>query len=161
MVAGVCCKLMNTLYFKDDLTMYFVYIPEMIFINSIFGYLVILILLKWTTNWDTTFVLNNEQVPRPVRVIVSVSVVRVSGCQVVRASVSGCQWCTHWDTTLVLNGEQVPRALQSVASRIRAYASSRAGLRFTASRVAYLVSRIGFHVLVSCGLRVARPELSD
>jgi len=62
MVAGVCCKLMNTLYFKDDLTMYFVYIPEMIFINSIFGYLVILILLKWTTNWDTTYILNNEQV---------------------------------------------------------------------------------------------------
>eukprot|EP00286_Rhodomonas_abbreviata_P027937 CAMPEP_0181303760 /NCGR_PEP_ID=MMETSP1101-20121128/8742_1 /TAXON_ID=46948 /ORGANISM="Rhodomonas abbreviata, Strain Caron Lab Isolate" /LENGTH=958 /DNA_ID=CAMNT_0023409379 /DNA_START=207 /DNA_END=3083 /DNA_ORIENTATION=- len=62
MVAGVCCKLMNTLYFKDDLTMYFVYIPEMIFINSIFGYLVLLILIKWTTNWDTMFILNNEQV---------------------------------------------------------------------------------------------------
>jgi len=62
MVAGVCCKLMNTLYFKDDLTMYFVYIPEMVFINSIFGYLVLLILIKWTTNWDATYVLNNEQV---------------------------------------------------------------------------------------------------
>ena len=62
MVAGVCCKLMNTLYFKDELTMYYVYIPEMVFINSIFGYLVMLIILKWTTNWDTTYVLNNEQV---------------------------------------------------------------------------------------------------
>ena len=62
MVAGVCCKLMNTLYFKDSLTLYFVYIPEMVFINSIFGYLVILILTKWTTNWDATYILNNEEV---------------------------------------------------------------------------------------------------
>jgi len=62
MVAGVCCKLMNTLYFKDTLTMYFVFIPEMVFINSIFGYLCILIMTKWTTNWDATFVLNNDAV---------------------------------------------------------------------------------------------------
>ena len=62
MVAGVCCKLMNTLHFRDRLTMYFVYIPEMVFINSIFGYLCVLILIKWTTNWDATYVLNNEEV---------------------------------------------------------------------------------------------------
>jgi len=62
MVAGVCCKLMNSLYFKDSLTLYFVYIPEMVFINSIFGYLVLLIIFKWTTNWDATYVLNNEEV---------------------------------------------------------------------------------------------------
>jgi hypothetical protein len=61
MVMGVCCKLMNTLYWKDMITLYFVYIPEIIFINSIFGYLVILILIKWTTNWDTMFVLNNYE----------------------------------------------------------------------------------------------------
>jgi hypothetical protein len=67
MVAGVCCKLMNCIHFKDMLTLYFVYIPEMIFINSIFGYLVVLILVKWTTNWDATYILNNEEVllPKP------------------------------------------------------------------------------------------------
>jgi len=62
MVAGVCTKCANCLYFKDMVTLYWVYIPEMVFINSIFGYLCILILMKWTTNWDATFVLNNEQV---------------------------------------------------------------------------------------------------
>jgi vacuolar-type H+-ATPase subunit I/STV1 len=62
MVMGVCCKLMNTLYWKDMITLYFVYIPEIVFINSIFGYLVILILIKWTTNWDTNFVLNNNEI---------------------------------------------------------------------------------------------------
>jgi vacuolar-type H+-ATPase subunit I/STV1 len=64
MVMGVCCKLMNTLYWKDMITLYFVYIPEIIFINSIFGYLVILILIKWTTNWDTNFILNNYEIVR-------------------------------------------------------------------------------------------------
>lgn len=61
---GVCCKLMNTLYWKDMKTLYFVFIPEIVFLNSIFGYLVILILNKWTTNWDTNFVLNNNEVVR-------------------------------------------------------------------------------------------------
>jgi len=62
MVAGVCTKCANCLYFKDMVTLYWVYVPEMVFINSIFGYLCILIITKWTTNWDATFVLNNEQV---------------------------------------------------------------------------------------------------
>jgi len=62
MVAGVCCKLMNTLYFKDTITMYFVFGPEIVFINSIFGYLCLLIMSKWTTNWDSTFILNNYEV---------------------------------------------------------------------------------------------------
>jgi len=62
MVSGVCTKLMNCLYFQDWVTLYWVYIPEMVFINSIFGYLCILILTKWTTNWDTTYVLNNVEV---------------------------------------------------------------------------------------------------
>ena len=62
MVAGICCKLMNALHFKDMLTLYFVWIPEIVFINSIFGYLVMLILIKWTTNWDATFILNNAEV---------------------------------------------------------------------------------------------------
>jgi vacuolar-type H+-ATPase subunit I/STV1 len=61
MVAGICCKLMNALHFKDMLTLYFVWIPEIVFINSIFGYLVVLILIKWTTNWDATFILNNAE----------------------------------------------------------------------------------------------------
>jgi hypothetical protein len=34
----------------------------MVFINSIFGYLVILIVVKWTTNWDATYVLNNDKI---------------------------------------------------------------------------------------------------
>ena len=34
MVAGVCCKLMNTIHFKDVLTMYFVYVPKMVFMPN-------------------------------------------------------------------------------------------------------------------------------
>lgn len=62
MVAGVCTKCVNCLFFKDMVTLYWVFIPEMVFINSIFGYLCILIFTKWTTNWDATYVLNNNEV---------------------------------------------------------------------------------------------------
>jgi hypothetical protein len=50
------------LHTQDYITLQWVYIPEMIFINSIFGYLCCLILIKWTTNWDAVFVLNNAEV---------------------------------------------------------------------------------------------------
>ena len=62
MVAGVCTKCANCLFFQDWVTLYWVYIPEMVFINSIFGYLCLLILSKWTTNWDATYVLNNNEI---------------------------------------------------------------------------------------------------
>mmetsp|Transcript_73893 Transcript_73893/g.119927 ORF Transcript_73893/g.119927 Transcript_73893/m.119927 type:complete len:960 (+) Transcript_73893:95-2974(+) len=62
MVAGVCTKCANCLFFQDWVTLYWVYIPEMVFINSIFGYLCLLILTKWTTNWDATYVLNNNEI---------------------------------------------------------------------------------------------------
>jgi len=62
MVAGVCTKCANCLFFQDWVTLYWVYIPEMVFINSIFGYLCILIFTKWTTNWDATYVLNNNEI---------------------------------------------------------------------------------------------------
>jgi len=60
MVAGIFCKLMNTIYFKDWITLRVVFIPEILFINCIFGYLCCLIMIKWTTNWDATYVLNNN-----------------------------------------------------------------------------------------------------
>ena len=62
MVAGVCTKCVNCLFPQDWVTLYWVYIPEMVFINSIFGYLCILIFTKWTTNWDATYVLNNNEI---------------------------------------------------------------------------------------------------
>ncbi|XP_004608849.2 V-type proton ATPase 116 kDa subunit a 1 isoform X6 [Sorex araneus] len=48
MMFGVSLSLFNHMYFKKPLNIYFGFIPEVIFMTSLFGYLVILIFFKWT-----------------------------------------------------------------------------------------------------------------
>ena len=52
MIFGICLSLSNHLYFKDHLSVYFEFIPRMVFMLSTFGYMVFMILLKWTIDWS-------------------------------------------------------------------------------------------------------------
>lgn len=53
MVLGICMSYLNAKQYKHPLDVWYVFVPQMIFMNAIFGYLVLLILLKWSTNWDS------------------------------------------------------------------------------------------------------------
>lgn len=52
MTFALCLQLPNHLKFKRPLDIYANFIPQMIFLQSIFGYLVICILYKWSIDWS-------------------------------------------------------------------------------------------------------------
>eukprot|EP00640_Fibrocapsa_japonica_P000006 CAMPEP_0113936702 /NCGR_PEP_ID=MMETSP1339-20121228/3528_1 /TAXON_ID=94617 /ORGANISM="Fibrocapsa japonica" /LENGTH=874 /DNA_ID=CAMNT_0000939237 /DNA_START=74 /DNA_END=2698 /DNA_ORIENTATION=+ /assembly_acc=CAM_ASM_000762 len=52
MTFGIILKGMNTVYFKQPLEFMFEFIPMMCFDLALFGYMVVLIFMKWSINWD-------------------------------------------------------------------------------------------------------------
>lgn len=48
---GICLKGMNALYFKDYSSFLFEFLPQLVFAVSLFCYMVVLIVMKWSINW--------------------------------------------------------------------------------------------------------------
>lgn len=46
---GIILSYFNALYFKNSINTWFQFIPQLIFLNSLFGYLSVLIIIKWCT----------------------------------------------------------------------------------------------------------------
>lgn len=52
MTFAICLQVPNHLHFKKYLNIYAEFIPQILFMWSIFGYLVICIIYKWTIDWS-------------------------------------------------------------------------------------------------------------
>lgn len=54
MTVGIFLSLLNGLHFRHTLDIIFEFIPQMIFIMSLFGYMVFLIFYKWCIDWSNS-----------------------------------------------------------------------------------------------------------
>ncbi|EPY18659.1 V-type H+-transporting ATPase subunit I [Strigomonas culicis] len=54
MMAGVFISLTNYLYFNDNIKLWFRFVPEVVFLSCTFGYMCLLIVVKWLTTWEST-----------------------------------------------------------------------------------------------------------
>ena len=54
MIFGIILKGLNDLHFKDYISFILMFIPQLIFMSFLFGYMIILIYIKWNKNWDDT-----------------------------------------------------------------------------------------------------------
>ena len=52
MTVGVVIKCYNSLYFKKKLDVYFEFIPQLLFLVLLFGYMDFLIFYKWFQDWN-------------------------------------------------------------------------------------------------------------
>lgn len=51
MTLGLVLKLMNAIYYKKPLDIYFEAVPQIIFMLALFGYMCFVIIYKWTVDW--------------------------------------------------------------------------------------------------------------
>eukprot|EP00906_Rhabdomonas_costata_P025020 RCo035855 len=53
MIWGLVLQLLNHIYFKDFKHIWFCWIPEVLFLSCTFGYMDIMIIVKWLVDWPT------------------------------------------------------------------------------------------------------------
>ncbi|KIM30944.1 hypothetical protein M408DRAFT_327857 [Serendipita vermifera MAFF 305830] len=59
MTFAICLQLPNFLHFGNTVSIWAEFIPQLLFLHSIFGYLVIMIISKWCTDWSSPSVTTN------------------------------------------------------------------------------------------------------
>lgn len=52
MTLGIICKGLNSIHKKSALDFIFEFIPQLIFLMCLFGFMDLMIILKWLTNWE-------------------------------------------------------------------------------------------------------------
>ena len=69
MIIGIILRGLNNLYFKDNLGLFFEFIPQIIFMLLLFGYMVILIFIKWVTDYS----LDTSRAPSIITILMNLA----------------------------------------------------------------------------------------
>jgi len=75
MTSGILLSLSNHLYFKDWLSIFFEFIPRMVFMIGTFGYMIIIIIYKFTIDWDTATIQPPSLIQTMIKMFLSPGVV--------------------------------------------------------------------------------------
>lgn len=51
MTVGLLFKGSNAIHFRSAVDFFFEFIPQLIFLCSIFGYMIVMVFIKWSTDW--------------------------------------------------------------------------------------------------------------
>ena len=68
MLFGIILKGANDFHFGNWVAFIFEFVPELIFMGLMFGYMIIMILIKWTTDWDGRL----EQAPSLISQLINI-----------------------------------------------------------------------------------------
>jgi V-type H+-transporting ATPase subunit a len=69
MVIGIILRGLNNLYYKDNLSFFFEFIPQIIFMLLLFGYMVVLIYIKWLTDYS----LDTSRAPSIITILMNLA----------------------------------------------------------------------------------------
>lgn len=53
MTVGVLLKGANSIYFRSPLDFFFEFLPQLVFMLTMFAYMDFMIIYKWTVDWST------------------------------------------------------------------------------------------------------------
>lgn len=68
MICGNFFKGANAIHFKSKTDFFFEFIPQLVFMSCIFGYMILMIFIKWCTPWNYNF---NDDAPNLITVLMN------------------------------------------------------------------------------------------
>jgi len=68
MLLGIVLKGMNAVYFKSPMDFIFEFIPQIIFLSILFGYMNIMIFIKWSIDWSN----NTSKAPSIISLLMKI-----------------------------------------------------------------------------------------
>ena len=70
MLMGTMLKMVNAIHFRSAVDFFFEWLPQVLFLCSTFGYMVVLIFIKWATPWGMAGEPTTDQAPNIINIFI-------------------------------------------------------------------------------------------